>query len=302
MTASENAPKSEEPQAHEEDAHLAAAIAAVPELYGAHSTAVLSGGITNRNYRIDTPRGAFVVRIGSAGAEALGIDRAREHQASLAAMLAGVGAEVIAFLPEHRAIVTRFLAGRVLTAEDVREPEVLRRVVAAVRKFHEGASIPGSFSPFETVREYHARAMAHGVSMPDRMPAALEGLARIEREIGVVVEPRPCHNDLLPANFIDDGEKVRVIDWEYAGMGDVFFDLGNLATNSQLDEPGERALLEMYFGRVGDEHLRRLKLMRLASDMRESLWGFLQAGISPLDFDFLSYGRTHLERFLAHYP
>jgi thiamine kinase-like enzyme len=298
----DNAPKSDQNHNLAAKALLAAVIAAVPELHGATSTSVLSGGITNCNYRVDTPRGAFVVRIGSAGAEALGIDRAREHASSLAAMQSGVGADVIAFFPALRAIVTRFLDGRVLSAGDIRDPSVLRRVVLAVRKVHEGAPVPGTFSPFETVRDYHNKALAHGVSMPTTMPAALERLARIERELLAAGAPCPCHNDLLPANFIDDGESARIIDWEYAGMGDRFFDLGNLAVNSQLDEPGERALLEIYFGRAQEDHLRHLRLMRLASDMRESLWGFLQAGISPLEFDFLSYGRTHLERFLALCP
>jgi thiamine kinase-like enzyme len=286
----------------EEDALLAAVLRAVPDLRGATTTTSLSGGITNRNYRVDTPHGAFVVRIGSAGAGALGIDRAHEHAASLAAMQAGVGADVIAYFPPLRAIVTRFLDGRVLSPDDVRDPGVLRRVALAVRQIHHGAPIPGAFSPFDTVRDYHTKALAHGVAIPESMPAALERLAQIELEIGPVTDPCPCHNDLLPANFIDDGERTRIIDWEYAGMGDRFFDLGNLAVNSQLDAAGERALLEIYFGHASEDHLRRLRLMRLASDMRESLWGFLQAGVSSLDFDFLSYGRTHLERFLALCP
>jgi thiamine kinase-like enzyme len=219
-------------------------------------------------------------------------------------MQSGVGADVIAFFPALRAIITRFLDGRVLSADGIRDPNVLRRVALAVRKVHEGAPLPGAFSPFEAVRDYHAKALARGVSMPETMPSALERLARVERELQETgaPDPCPCHNDLLPANFIDDGERTRIIDWEYAGMGDRFFDLGNLAVNSQLDEPGERALLEIYFGRAQEDHLRHLRLMRLASDMRESLWGFLQAGISPLEFDFLSYGRTHLERFLALCP
>lgn len=291
------------------EAHLAAVLDAVPELAGAVSTTSLSGGITNRNYRVDTPRGVFVVRVGSAGAEALGIDRGREHASSLAAMRAGVGAEVVAYVPELRAIVTRFLMGRVLSADDVRDPGVLRRVVQSVRAVHAGPPVPGTFSPFETVRDYHTKALASGVAMPASMPAALERLAGVERALASdPAEPCPCHNDLLPANFIDDGERVRIIDWEYAGMGDRFFDLGNLAVNSQLDEAGERALLDVYFGadagavNAQNDHLRRLRLMRLASDMRESLWGFLQAGISSLDFDFLSYGKTHLDRFLALCP
>jgi thiamine kinase-like enzyme len=300
MATSTPSPDSANSSNPPEDVLVAAVRSAVPDLQGATATTSLSGGITNRNYRVDTPRGAFVVRIGSPSAEQLGIHRAHEHASSLAAAHAGVGADVIAFLPSFRAIVTRFLDGRVLTADDIRhDPSTLRRVALAVRTIHQGSHVPGAFSPFDAVRDYHTKSLALGVPMPDAMPAALDRLRRIELEIGGAFEPRPCHNDLLPANLLDDGERVRIIDWEYAGMGDPFFDLGNLAVNSQLDEPGERALLEIYAGHASDEHLRRLRLMRLASDMRESLWGFLQAGISSLDFDFLGYGRTHLDRFLA---
>src|SRR4030095_13529614 len=109
----------------------------------------------------------------------------------------------------------------------------------------------------------------------------------------------PCHNDLLAANLIDTGEAVRIIDWEYGGMGDLFFDLGNLAVNNDFEHEHERALLELYFGEVQSEHLRRLRLMRLVSDMREAMWGFLQSAISTLNVDYLSYGHKHLERFIV---
>lgn len=105
----------------------------------------------------------------------------------------------------------------------------------------------------------------------------------------------------MPANFLDDGGSIWLIDWEYGGLGDRFFDLGNLAVNHQLDEAGERALLEAYFGEMRDEHLRRLRRMRLVSDMREAIWGFLQAAVSTLHSPgyYLDYGRKHLRRFLS---
>src|SRR6185295_15889685 len=107
-----------------------------------------------------------------------------------------------------------------------------------------------------------------------------------------------CHNDLLAANFVDDGRAVQIIDWEYAGMGDRFFDLGNLAANNEFEETHETSLLEQYFGEVHPAHLRRLRVMRLASDLREAAWGYLQEAISELDEDYLGYGRKHLDRFL----
>jgi thiamine kinase-like enzyme len=284
----------------DDKARLRAVFRAVPELSSVTRVAPLSGGITNRNYRVDTERGPFVVRVAGASSDDLGIDRAREHACSRAAEAAGVGAEVIAYVPEQSAIVTRFVEGRVLSPEDLADPAALRRVVIAVRRVHDGPSVPGRFSPFETVRDYHAKALARGVPMPEDLARALDRLGRIERSLddGSSGSTCPCHNDLLPANFIDDGERVCIIDWEYGAMGDRFFDLGNLAVNNHLDEAGERAVLAIYFGEARALDHKRLRLMRLASDMRESLWGFLQAGASTLDFDFQGYARAHLDRFL----
>jgi thiamine kinase-like enzyme len=107
---------------------------------------------------------------------------------------------------------------------------------------------------------------------------------------------RPCHNDLLNGNFIDDGSSLRIVDWEYAGMGDVFFDLANFAVNQELDEVRRRALLEAYFGRVPEGAGARLELMRFMSDFREAMWGVVQAAISGLDFDYAGYAAEHFER------
>ena len=272
----------------------------IPELRGRSLTvSPLGGGLTNRNYRIDADGESYVLRVAGKDTALLGIDRACEVACSRAAAALGVGPEVVAYLPEHDAMLRRFAPGRVLTTGDIQQPAILRRVAEALRRYHTGPSGAGSFSPFATVRNYHALALARRVGFPDNLERALERLARIERELPNDEPPCPCHNDLLAGNFIDDGSSVRIIDWEYGGMGDRFFDLGNLAANNEFDDECERALLAFYFGEVRPDHLRRLRLMRLASDMREAMWGFLQAAISTLDVDYLAYGRKHLERFLS---
>jgi thiamine kinase-like enzyme len=126
-------------------------------------------------------------------------------------------------------------------------------------------------------------------------------LDRVERELGRSAAACLCHNDLLPANFIDEGGRLRLIDWEYAGAGDPFFDLGNLAVNLQLSEAQERTLLTAYLGAARPDDLRRLRLMRLASDLREAMWGFVQAGISKLHAPpyYLDYAARHLQRCQA---
>ena len=272
----------------------------IPELRGRALTVTpLNGGLTNRNYRLDGDGESFVLRAPGQDTALLGIDRACEASCSRAAAFLGIGPEVVAFLPEHGALVRRFAPGRVLTADDVQQPAVLRRVVNALSRYHESPPGTGSFSPFATVRHYHVLSRQRQVRFPESLEPALERLARIEEELRNDDPRCPCHNDLLPANFIDDGGVVRIIDWEYGGMGDRFFDLGNLAANGEFNEEHEMMLLALYFGEARPDDLRRLRLMRMASDMREAMWGFLQSALSTLETDYLAYGRKHLERFLA---
>lgn len=259
----------------------------------------LGGGLTNRNYRIDSAGESFVLRVCGENSGLLGIDRECEYACSIAAAALGIGAEVIAHLPAHNALVTRFIPDRLLSAADIRQPGILDRVVTTLRRYHDGPTGLGSFSPFDTVRRYFAQAQQFQVTFPESIHRALALMTQIEAAVHSHEPACPCHNDLLAANFFDDGTTVRLIDWEYGGMGDRFFDLGNLAVNNQFEEPHEVALLQRYFGKVRQDDLRRLRLMRLISDLRESMWGFLQAGISTLDIDYVEYGRNHLDRFLA---
>ena len=285
------------------DEQIQERIRLLPELRGRSlSFSPLAGGLTNRNYRIDSADGSYVLRVAGQDTGLLGINRAREVACSRTAAELGVGPELVAYLPEDDAMVTRFVPGRVLTMEDIQQPAVLRRVVEALRRCHGGPPGAGSFSPFTTVRNYCALARERDARFPDCLERALERLACIERDLQSDDLPCLCHNDLLAGNFIDDGARVRIIDWEYGGMGDRFFDLGNLAANNEFSARHEQALLALYFGEVRPHHRRRLHLMRLASDMREALWGFLQATISTLDVDYKAYGRKHLERFMNAPP
>ena len=242
----------------------------------------LSGGITNHNFRVDVDGEAFVLRIGGKDTELLGIDRYAEYDASRNAAALGLGPEVVSF--EDGCLVTRFVPGTVGAPDPARVGQALRRL-------HDGPPLPTRFDSFRVVEIYCATASEHGVPIPDAYGRAREIAARIERE-RATVEPRPCHNDLLSANFIDDGDRLWIVDWEYAGMGDPFFDLGNFAVNHDLDDAGERALLGAY----GSDDQRALVLMRFMSDFREAMWGVVQQGISELDFDFRGYADEHFER------
>jgi thiamine kinase-like enzyme len=241
---------------------------------------------------------AFVLRIGGKGTHLLGIDRGHESICTTIAAQVGVGAEVVYFLAAEDVLVTRFIVGAVLTPETAAQPAMLQRIVASMRRYHAGPDFPGSFSPFATVRAYHTLALKHGVTFPDTLPQVFALMVRIEEALSAPQRLTPCHNDLLASNFIDDGQTIRILDWEYAGMSDVFFDLGNFAVNQSLDDEGCALLLQAYFGEVRQPDLAHLHLMQLASDLRESFWGFLQLGISALDFDYRDYAHHHLNRFL----
>ena len=256
---------------------------------------VLGGGITNRNFKVVLDDGAYVLRIGGKDTELLGIDRRVEHEASLAAAAVGVGPDVIAFVEPEGYLVTRFIEGDVVEAEAIRRPEALRRVAQSLRAVHAGPPIASRFDPFRVVESYAATAAMHGVVVPDAFAPARETANRIERARGPAPE-RPCHNDLLNANFIDDGSRIRIVDWEYAGMGDVFFDLANFAVNNGLSPDESRDFLRLYFGEARPEHERRLTLMRFMSDFREAMWGVVQQAVSDLDVDFRAYADEHFER------
>jgi thiamine kinase-like enzyme len=256
---------------------------------------VLGGGITNHNLKVEVDGERFVLRVAGKDTGLLGIDREVELAATKAAAAAGIGPDVVMFVEPEGWLVTRFVAGEIPPVERMREPEMLTRVATALRAFHGGPAIPGAFNSFRVVEEYLETAQTRGGAVPDAYEWAHEIAARIERH-RVGATPVPCHNDLLNANFLDDGERLHIVDWEYAGMGDPFFDLANFSINHELDVDASAALLEAYLGQVREADAQALELMRFMSDFREAMWGIVQMAVSELDFDFVGYANGHFER------
>ena len=263
------------------------------------TVSVLGGGITNHNLKVELGDGeAYVLRISGRNTTLLGIDRAVEYEASLAAAAVGVGPDVIAYVEPEGYLVTRFIEGEIVSAERMRETATIRRVVAALKPIHQGPPLPGRFDSFSVVEEYRSTAFARGVAVPAEYVRARQIARQIERARGPIPE-RPCHNDLLNANFIDDGTRIRIVDWEYAGMGDIFFDLANFAVNHDLGEDARNELLAAYFGDLRPADVRALEMMRFMSLFREAMWGVVQAAVSELDFDFGAYAQEHFARTTA---
>jgi thiamine kinase-like enzyme len=283
---------------------LVRAMQRVPEIARrALTLTALTGGITNRNFRVDAAGTdeRWVIRLAGNDTHLLGISREVEHAATVAAAGLGVGPEVTAFIRPEGYLVTRFIVGSRVSDAAVHGPETLRRVADSLRRIHDGPAIPGLFVPLRIVEAYRALAIARGVPIPPEYDLAAATGRRIE--LALLTDPielRPCHNDLLNANFIDDGARIRIIDWEYAGMGDPFFDLGNFSINHELTPDEDEILLTAYDGGLRADRLARLILMRVVSDFREAMWGVLQQGLSTLEVDFVAYASKSFERLLAN--
>ena len=228
----------------------------------------LGGGITNRNFKLTAGGESFVLRIGGNDTDRLGIIRTTEHAASLNAAALGIGPEVVDFLEPEGFLVTRFIEGEPGNPDHA-------EAMALLARLHEGPPIPGRFDSFRVVEAYAE------INTPSAYAWAHELAQRIEARLG----PRPlaaCHNDLLPANFIHDGTRLWLVDWEYAGMGDPAFDHANFAVSNGVPiDDGDPP-----------EHV----LMRFMSDFREAMWGAVQETLSELDFDFRAYTAEHFER------
>jgi len=256
---------------------------------------VLSGGITNQNLKVDVGGESLVLRVAGKNTDLLGIDREAELAATEAAAAAGIGPEVVGFVLPEGWLVTRFVEGVTPPMERMREPAMLRRVADALYAFHAGPAVPATFDSFRVVETYRQTTLERGGAVPDAYDWAHEIAGRIEARRSADAHV-PCHNDLLNANFLFDGERLRIVDWEYAGMGDRFFDLANFSINHELDEAASEALLMAYVGEVRREDARALALMRFMSDFREAMWGVVQSAVSELDFDFVAYASEHFER------
>jgi thiamine kinase-like enzyme len=258
----------------------------------------ITSGITNANVKVEVDDEAFVVRLPGLDTDLLGIDRQAELEATRTAAAAGVGPDVIDFV--DGCLVTRFVAGEQIPEEDLQREDVLANLVRSIRAIHASPPIPSTFPVFRIVERYQELASARGVTIPEAYALAHERAVSIERAFDRSPMPvTTCHNDLLNANFLMDGEHVWIVDYEYAGMGDPFFDLGNLSINNGFTGSAQENLLRLYFRDVRETHRARLGLMRVMSDFREAMWGVLQQALSTLEFDYVAYAAKHFRRLEA---
>jgi thiamine kinase-like enzyme len=255
----------------------------------------LGGGITNRNFRVTLGGSDYVIRRPGKDTDLLGIDREAERVATETAARLGIAPEVAAALDD--CLVTRFIACRAPSAREL--DARVEEIAGALRSFHESAIVlRASFWVPDLLGRYGAIVRERGGELPALYLQAVDVAARIGAALPLA-RRYPCHNDLLPGNiiFAGQGARILIVDWEYAGMGDPRFDLGNLSVNNGFDDATDERLLAAYYGAVPTDGARAaLKLMRVMSDAREAAWGVVQGEVSELDFDFESYAREHFQR------
>lgn len=269
------------------------AIARVPLFANARElkTTPLIGGITNKNFRVDADGASYVLRLTGEGTELLGIRREVEHAANRAAGELGVAPKVVFFIEPEGYLVTRFVDGEHIAPEEMNKPHNIHRVAEKLRTFHTRAPILASeFNVFRRIEMLTRIARQHNCRLPKKFEWITERVREVESALSRDrYTPRPCHDDLLNLNFLDARGEIFILDWEYAGMGDIFFDLANFSSHHRFNDDPMRELLRAYFGDVTIRRFARLKLMWAMSEIHEALWGTVQTGISKLDEDFQGY-------------
>lgn len=277
--------------------------ALAPWIGGRPAIESLSGGLTNQNFRITAENGElFVLRLAGAETGALGIRRADEAVCLRHAFALGIGVEPLFADAEQGVFLMRYVEAAPLELSQAQDdPVMLEKLARLLRTLHDGPVIPGRFVVEEVIASYQVEAGLRGLPFPEAFSETIVLRERLSDLLASGFRAVPCHNDLLAGNLLYDGDRLWLLDWEYAGMGDARFDLANLISNLELTGSVRQALLECYFGSVDEAESRgpEIEAMLILSDLREAAWGFLQTALHQEEvggFDYQSYGRKFLTR------
>ena len=251
----------------------------------------LSGGLTNRNFRVETAQGVFVARVSSNSSDLLAIDRTSEFRNSTIAGNGAVGAQVLDFLPGEGLLVISFIPGKTFGADDVAAN--LPRIATSLRNLHALDSFDHEFNMFNTQKNYQKIVVDEGFRLPEGYVEFAPKVAEIKRAFEVLSEGLvPCNNDLLPGNFIDDGAKIWLIDYEYSGNNDACFEIGNVWAEAFLPLEALEELVSAYYGQHRPEKVARAWLWALMAKYGWTLWASIQSSVSDIDFDFWEWGMS----------
>jgi thiamine kinase-like enzyme len=284
------------------DAQLDAALEQLPALAGRpRKLEELSGGLTNRNVKVSTPDAIYVARCTDNSTNFLAIDRDAEYHNSVFAERAGVGAPVIDYRPDLGILLLGYLPGKTLCNEDFQRPEVIAKVAAGCRALHAGPRFRGRFDMFERQPQYLKTVLDNGFNLPTDYLDYAETFGQIRDALSTDQTTVPCNNDLLAENFIEDGDRVWIIDYEYSGNNDPCFELGNIWSECGLSTEQLDELVTAYYGRALRHKTARAHLQGIVAKYGWTLWGCIQSASSPLEFDFWSWGMERYEAAVAEF-
>ena len=258
----------------------------------------LKGGITNHNYKVTVNGETFVVRIPGAETE-LFIDRDNELDCSIEAGKTGVAPELVYSLKPENVSVLRFINAKTLSTDLIaKNNDIIKRIMVSIKTIHERARFKKRFDPFETIKNYMDNYIEkYNVPLPDDIDWMLSLSFDIEKAMQRNKPPDvACHNDYLSENFMDDGVKIWIIDWEYGGCGDPFFDLGDFAVEHPFSRKQEEFIIKEYCGEMNHKRLYRMLLHKIIADLWWSIWAMIQSRVSKIEFDFYTYGNRRFER------
>lgn len=242
-------------------------------------------GLTNRNYIITKDGIKYAIRVGGENSNNLGINRFAELVIMKAVAEIGVGAELIYFSTDTGNMITKYIEGKKWSSEDVSTPENIRRIAVTLKKVHNLPPVQYNFSPYKDIEDRLQFANHHNLELPDYLGKLLDKLNLIkqDREKNKQLYLGLCHNDPFPNNFLDDGT-VRLIDWEYGGMGDIFFDLASACMfYSQVQK---EEFLKHYFGQCDKVKMQSLDQMSFVVSFWNSMWAVLQTKLSNSEHDY----------------
>jgi thiamine kinase-like enzyme len=268
-------------------------------LRGSFSIEPISGGLSNRNFAVRTGGQSYFARI-CHELPLVGVDRRNEIVCHQAASLRGLAPAIIHH--ERGLLLTQYVEGRTLGPHTICEPAMLPRLAALLRHLHEGwAALTGEvlyFCAFQTVRTYARTAARLKASLPPDIDQIIEDITALSRRIAPF-RPVLCHNDMMPANVIDDGQRLWLLDWEYAGVGHPLFDLAHATTAAGMSAAAQHALVEAYPGPLPTAALAEFQIFRVVALLRETLWSTIQTVASDIEFDYATYARDNLEAYRA---
>ena len=277
------------PGATELESAFGALLDQVPLVKNRTSVTELSGGLTNRNLAIDSDGTKYVARISSNSSDLLNINREDEYKNTIIAAEVGIGATVHDYLPGQGLLLISYINGKTFGAQDIANN--LPRVAKSVKTLHSAKPFVSDFNMFTLQKRYLDIVQSNKFIYPDKYLDYEGHIADLKKALSVLPsEIVPCNNDLLPGNFIDDGEKIWLIDYEYSGNNDACFELGNIWAEAFLEYDALVELIDAYYGAHRPEKIARAWLQSLMAKYGWTLWAAIQASISDIDFDFRAWG------------